>query len=102
MLCDNRAELDRYWSAPPRARRRTAGRLIDRFGLRRQIDPAMLDEMRTTDAARSKRVTDRMPNMPCAALQGTLEKGVTMISCCGLTTPCTTGWPPDAVESGLE
>ena len=38
--------------------------LIDRFGLRWQIVPAVLDEMmRDGDAARSKRVTDAMLKM---------------------------------------
>lgn len=66
VLCDDQEELDRYWNAllegggQPQA----CGWLIDRFGLRWQIVPAMLDElMRDKDAARSKRVTDAMLKM---------------------------------------
>ena len=47
--------------------------LIDRFGLRWQIVPAILDElMRDKDPARSKRVTDallRMVKLDIAALE---------------------------------
>jgi predicted 3-demethylubiquinone-9 3-methyltransferase (glyoxalase superfamily) len=42
----------------------TCGWLIDRFGVRWQIVPAVLDEMlRAGDAARSKRVTDVLLKM---------------------------------------
>lgn len=66
VMCDDQAELDRYWNAllanggQPQA----CGWLIDRFGLRWQIVPAVLDEMmRDTDQARSKRVSDAMLQM---------------------------------------
>ena len=49
------------------------GWLIDRFGLRWQIVPAILDELvRDKDPARSKRVTDallRMVKLDIAALE---------------------------------
>jgi len=66
VLCDDQAELDRYWDAllggggKPQA----CGWLIDRFGLRWQIVPAVMDEMmRDEDPVRSKRVTDAMLQM---------------------------------------
>ena len=66
VLCDDQAELDRYWSAlldgggQPQA----CGWLVDRFGLRWQIVPARLDElMRDEDPVRSKRVTEAMLKM---------------------------------------
>jgi len=75
VLCDDQAELDRYWNAllegggTPQA----CGWLIDRFGLRWQIVPAVLDEMmRNGDVARSKRVTDvmlKMVKLDIAALE---------------------------------
>ena len=58
-------------SAP--GHRAACGWLIDRFGLRWQIVPAILDElMRDKDPARSKRVTDallRMVKLDIAALE---------------------------------
>jgi predicted 3-demethylubiquinone-9 3-methyltransferase (glyoxalase superfamily) len=75
VLCDDQAELDRYWNAllegggQPQA----CGWLIDRFGLRWQIVPAILDEMmRDKDPARSKRVSDaflKMVKLDIAALE---------------------------------
>jgi predicted 3-demethylubiquinone-9 3-methyltransferase (glyoxalase superfamily) len=66
VLCDDQTELDRYWNAllegggEPQA----CGWLIDRFGLRWQVVPAVLDEMmRDEDPARSKRVTDALLTM---------------------------------------
>jgi predicted 3-demethylubiquinone-9 3-methyltransferase (glyoxalase superfamily) len=66
VLCDDQAELDRYWDAllqgggTPQA----CGWLIDRYGLRWQIVPAALDEMmRDEDPARSKKVTDALLKM---------------------------------------
>jgi predicted 3-demethylubiquinone-9 3-methyltransferase (glyoxalase superfamily) len=66
VLCDDQAELDRYWDAllagggTPQA----CGWLIDRFGVRWQIVPSAMDEMMADrDAARSKRVTDAMLTM---------------------------------------
>ena len=61
--CDDQAELDRYWSAllEGGGKPTACGWLIDRYGLRWQIVPTVLDEMmRDEDPARSKRVTDAM------------------------------------------
>jgi predicted 3-demethylubiquinone-9 3-methyltransferase (glyoxalase superfamily) len=66
VLCDDQAELDRYWNALLQGggKAQACGWLIDRFGLRWQIVPAALDEMMAdTDPARSKRVTDAMLKM---------------------------------------
>jgi predicted 3-demethylubiquinone-9 3-methyltransferase (glyoxalase superfamily) len=66
VLCDDQAELDRYWNAllEGEGKPQACGWLIDRFGLRWQIVPAVLDEMmREGDAARSKRVADAMLKM---------------------------------------
>jgi predicted 3-demethylubiquinone-9 3-methyltransferase (glyoxalase superfamily) len=65
VLCDDQAELDRYWNALLQGGKPQAcGWLIDRYGLRWQIVPAILDElMRGADSARSKRVTDALLNM---------------------------------------
>ena len=66
VLCDDQAELDRYWNAllEGGGKAQACGWLIDRFGLRWQIVPAIMDEMmRDEDAARSKRVTDAMLKM---------------------------------------
>src|SRR5688572_29175080 len=66
VLCDDQAELDRYWNALLKGggKPQACGWLIDRFGLRWQIVPAILDEMmRDKDPARSKRVTDALLKM---------------------------------------
>jgi len=66
VLCDTQAELDRYWNAliEGGGKPQACGWLIDRFGLRWQIVPAMLDDMMSDkDPARSKRVTDAMLKM---------------------------------------
>jgi predicted 3-demethylubiquinone-9 3-methyltransferase (glyoxalase superfamily) len=66
VLCDDQAELDRYWKAllSGGGQEQACGWLIDRFGLRWQIVPAVFEEMmRDTDPARSKRVTDAMMTM---------------------------------------
>ena len=75
VLCDDQAELDRYWNklleggGKPQA----CGWIIDRFGLRWQIVPAVLDEMMGAgDAAGSKRVADallKMVKLDVAALE---------------------------------
>ena len=74
VLCEDQAELDRYWSALLEGGQAQAcGWLIDRFGLRWQIVPAAFDEMmRDKDPARSKRVTDalmKMVKLDIAALE---------------------------------
>src|ERR671919_411081 len=66
VLCDDQAELDRYWNAllEGGGKAQACGWLIDRFGLRWQIVPAILEEMmRDKDPARSKAVTDAMLKM---------------------------------------
>jgi predicted 3-demethylubiquinone-9 3-methyltransferase (glyoxalase superfamily) len=64
--CADQKELDRYWDAllanggSPQA----CGWLIDRFGLRWQIVPAMLDDLiGTGDLERRKRVSEAMLKM---------------------------------------
>ena len=75
VLCDDQAELDRYWNALLQrgGKPQACGWLIDRFGVRWQIVPAMLDEMiGDKDAARSRRVTDvllKMVKLDIAALE---------------------------------
>ena len=74
--CDDQAELDRYWNALLKGggKAQACGWLIDRFGLRWQILPAVLDEMmRDKDAARSQRVTDALLKMVKLDI-ATLEK----------------------------
>src|SRR6266850_7425420 len=66
VLCEDQKELDRYWNAllEGGGKPQACGWLIDRFGLRWQMVPAVLDGMmREGDAARSKRVTDAMLKM---------------------------------------
>jgi predicted 3-demethylubiquinone-9 3-methyltransferase (glyoxalase superfamily) len=66
VLCDDQAELDRYWNSllEGGGKPQACGWLIDRFGLRWQIVPAALDAMMSDgDAARSKRVADAMLKM---------------------------------------
>jgi predicted 3-demethylubiquinone-9 3-methyltransferase (glyoxalase superfamily) len=64
--CDNQAELDRYWNAIQETggKPQMCGWINDRFGVRWQIVPKILDElMADKDHARSKRVTDAMLKM---------------------------------------
>ena len=66
VLCDDQAELDRYWSAllSNGGQTQACGWLIDRFGLRWQIVPAVLVKMMADpDPVRSKRVSDAMLQM---------------------------------------
>lgn len=66
VLCQNQEELDRYWDALLEGGGKTmaCGWLIDRFGLRWQIVPAVFETMmKSGDPARSKRVTDAMMKM---------------------------------------
>lgn len=66
VLCDDQAELDRYWNAliDNGGEAQACGWLIDRYGLRWQIVPAVMDAlMSDPDPARSKRVTDAMLKM---------------------------------------
>jgi predicted 3-demethylubiquinone-9 3-methyltransferase (glyoxalase superfamily) len=64
--CEDQQELDRYWNAliDSGGQPQACGWLIDKYGLRWQIVPAIMDEMMSEkDAARSKRVTDAMMKM---------------------------------------
>lgn len=64
--CEDQAELDRYWNALLEGGGKTqaCGWLIDRFGVRWQIVPAVLNEMMADkDPARSKRASDAMLQM---------------------------------------
>jgi predicted 3-demethylubiquinone-9 3-methyltransferase (glyoxalase superfamily) len=66
VLCDDQAELDRYWNAllEGGGKPQACGWLIDRFGLRWQIVPAALDEMmREGDTTQSKKVAEAMLKM---------------------------------------
>ena len=74
--CDDQAELDRYWNALLQGggKAQACGWLIDRFGLRWQIVPAILDEMMyDQDPVRSKKATDAMLKMVKLDI-ATLEK----------------------------
>ncbi len=76
VLCDGQAELDRYWDAliERGGKPQACGWLIDRFGVRWQITPSVLEEMmRDKDPARSKRVSDAMMKMVKLDI-ATLEK----------------------------
>jgi predicted 3-demethylubiquinone-9 3-methyltransferase (glyoxalase superfamily) len=64
--CDDQAELDRYCNALLQGggKPQACGWLMDKYGLRWQIVPAIMDEMMgDKDPARSKRVTDAMLKM---------------------------------------
>jgi predicted 3-demethylubiquinone-9 3-methyltransferase (glyoxalase superfamily) len=64
--CDSQAELDRYWNALIEAggKAQACGWLIDRFGLRWQIVPTILDEMmQSSETVRAKKVADAMLKM---------------------------------------
>ena len=75
VLCDDQAELDRYWNAllEGGGKPQACGWLIDKFGVRWQIVPSMMDElMGDKDPARSKRATDavmKMVKLDIAAIQ---------------------------------
>ncbi len=76
VLCDDQAELDKYWSAllEGGGKEQACGWLNDKYGLRWQIVPARLvDMMADKDPARSKRVTDAMLQMIKLDIAG-LEK----------------------------
>jgi predicted 3-demethylubiquinone-9 3-methyltransferase (glyoxalase superfamily) len=66
VTCDDQSELDRYWNALLNngGKAQACGWLIDRFGLRWQIVPAVLDDMMADpDPKRAKRVSDAMLKM---------------------------------------
>ena len=76
VLCDDQAEVDRYWNAllEGGGKPQACGWLQDRWGLRWQIVPAKLDElMRDKDPVRAKRVADAMLQMVKLDI-ATLEK----------------------------
>jgi predicted 3-demethylubiquinone-9 3-methyltransferase (glyoxalase superfamily) len=65
VLCDDQAELDRYWNAllEGGGKPQACG-WLDRYGVRWQIVPAVFEDMmRDEDPARSRRVTDAMMTM---------------------------------------
>jgi predicted 3-demethylubiquinone-9 3-methyltransferase (glyoxalase superfamily) len=66
--CEDQAELERYWDALLKdgGKPQACGWLIDRFGVRWQIIPTILDKWMgesESDKARSKRVSDAMLKM---------------------------------------
>ena len=64
--CEDQAELDRYWNALLQGggKAQACGWLIDKFGVRWQIVPRMLEElMGSDDVAPAKRVADAMLKM---------------------------------------
>jgi predicted 3-demethylubiquinone-9 3-methyltransferase (glyoxalase superfamily) len=66
VLCRNQKELDRYWNALLKGggKPQACGWLIDRYGLRWQVVPEVMDSMmRDRNRKRSKRVTDAMLTM---------------------------------------
>ncbi|HUJ27323.1 MAG TPA: VOC family protein [Myxococcales bacterium] len=66
VLCEDQAELDRYWNALLEGGGKpvACGWLVDRFGLRWQIVPAVLEKMmQDKDPARSRRASDAMMQM---------------------------------------
>jgi predicted 3-demethylubiquinone-9 3-methyltransferase (glyoxalase superfamily) len=66
VLCEDQQELDRYWNALLQGggKPQACGWLIDRFGVRWQIVPTILEEMMADkDRARSRRATDAMLQM---------------------------------------
>src|SRR5512140_3852112 len=74
VLCEDQAELDRYWNAllEGGGKPQACGWLIDRFGVRWQIVPAKLDELKGGEPARSKNVSDallKMIKLDIAALE---------------------------------
>ena len=67
VLCRNQKELDRYWSTLLKGggKPQACGWLIDKYGVRWQIVPDILEEALMSDRnrKRSKRVTDAMLTM---------------------------------------
>ena len=65
VLCEDQAELDRYWNALLQGGQAEAcGWLRDRYGVSWQLVPAVMEEMMTDqDPARAKRVSDAMLKM---------------------------------------
>ena len=66
VLCRSQKELDRYWTALLKGggKPQACGWLIDRYGVRWQIVPEVMEAMmRDRNRKRSKRVTDAMLSM---------------------------------------
>ena len=66
VTCEDQAELDRYWNALLQGggKEQACGWLTDKFGLRWQIIPRVLEElMRTDDTTRGRRVAEAMLQM---------------------------------------
>src|SRR2546428_10848449 len=65
VICNDQAELDRYWDALLKGGKAEAsGWLQDKYGVSLQIVPAVMDEMMSDkDPVRSKRVSDAMLKM---------------------------------------
>ena len=64
--CEDQQEIDRYWNAilEGGGKEAACGWIIDRWGLRWQIVPRLLNDlMNDQDPTRSKRVTDAMLQM---------------------------------------
>ena len=80
-LLDDQAELDCYWNAllEGGGKPQACGSLVDRYGVRWQINPASLEPMmRDKDLARAKRVSDamlRMVKLDIAALEKAYRGG---------------------------
>jgi predicted 3-demethylubiquinone-9 3-methyltransferase (glyoxalase superfamily) len=66
VLCDDQAEIDKYWSALLQGGgvEEQCGWLRDRYGLSWQIIPSMMDDLiADTDLDRARRVTEAMLKM---------------------------------------
>ena len=66
VLCDDQAELDRYWNAllAGGGKPQACGWINDKYGVRWQIVPKVMDDlMQDKDQAKAKRVTDAMLQM---------------------------------------
>jgi predicted 3-demethylubiquinone-9 3-methyltransferase (glyoxalase superfamily) len=64
--CEDQQELDRYWNAllEGGGKPQACGWITDRFGVRWQITPRVLDELMSgKDQARAKRVAEAMMKM---------------------------------------
>lgn len=63
VTCDDQAELDRYWNAIVEhgGRPQACGWITDRYGVRWQIVPALLDKlMSDPDPVKARRVSEEM------------------------------------------
>jgi predicted 3-demethylubiquinone-9 3-methyltransferase (glyoxalase superfamily) len=66
VLCEDQQELDRYWNAllEGGGKPQACGWLIDRYGVRWQITPRVMEKMMADkDPAKSKAATDAMMKM---------------------------------------